>query len=132
MRSDTGRTDPWLGAKDFLNKHRAASAATEAALSVSAVMQSLDASEHGYMACFAIAAVLQAFELDRIGASGLSMDEAPQRTKAGLAAVKARGTKLGSGYDGQQSRPLSLRLPCLLLLRYNSQKNINIIYVSGG
>jgi hypothetical protein len=39
-------------------------------------MQTLDASEHGYMACFAIAAVLKAFELDRIGASGLSMDEA--------------------------------------------------------
>jgi tetratricopeptide (TPR) repeat protein len=71
-----GERDPWLGAKDFLNKHRAASAATEAALAGIAVMQSLDASEHGYMACFAIAAVLQAFELDGIGASGLSMDEA--------------------------------------------------------
>jgi hypothetical protein len=71
-----GERDPWLGAKDFLNKHRAASAATEAAHSVIAVMQSLDASEHSYLACFAVAAVLQAFELDGIGASGLSMDEA--------------------------------------------------------
>jgi hypothetical protein len=54
--------DPWLGAKDFLNKHRAASATTEAALASIAVMESLDVSEHGYMACFAIVAVLQAFE----------------------------------------------------------------------
>jgi len=71
-----GERDPWPGAKDFLNKHRAASAATEAAHSVITVMQSLDASEHRYLACFVIAAVLQAFELDGIGASGLSMDEA--------------------------------------------------------
>jgi hypothetical protein len=39
-------------------------------------MQSLDASEHANMACFAIATVLRAFELDEIGAGGLSMEEA--------------------------------------------------------
>jgi hypothetical protein len=71
-----GERDPWLDAKYFLDKHRAAAVATEAALAIIAVMESLDVSEHGYMACFAIAAVLQAFELDGIGASGLSMDEA--------------------------------------------------------
>jgi hypothetical protein len=71
-----GKRDPWLDAKNFLNKHRAASVATEAALAIIAVMQSLDASEHGYMACFAIAAVLQAFELERIGEGALSLDEA--------------------------------------------------------
>jgi len=71
-----GESDPWLSAKDFLNKHRAASAATETALAVTAVMQSLDISGHANMACFAIATVLRAFELDGICAAGLSMEEA--------------------------------------------------------
>ena len=71
-----GEPEPWRDAKNFLNQHRAASVATEAALAIIAVTESLDASEPGDMACFAIAAVLQAFALDGIGASGLSMDEA--------------------------------------------------------
>jgi hypothetical protein len=71
-----GESDPWLDAKHFLNKHGAAAGATETALAVIALMQSLDASEHGDMACFTIATVLRAFELDGIGASGLSMEEA--------------------------------------------------------
>jgi SEC-C motif len=71
-----GEPEPWLDAKNLLNQHRAASVATEAALAIIAVMESLDASEPGDMACFAIAAVLQSFALDGIGASGLSMDEA--------------------------------------------------------
>ncbi len=69
-------SDPWLDAKHFLNKHGAAAGATETALAVVALMQSFDASEHGNMACFAIATVLRAFELDKIGASGLSMEDA--------------------------------------------------------
>jgi tetratricopeptide (TPR) repeat protein len=71
-----GESDPWLDAKHFLNKHGAAAGATETALAVIALMQSLDASEHANMACFAIATVLRAFELDEIGAGGLSMEEA--------------------------------------------------------
>jgi hypothetical protein len=70
------RSDPWLDANALLGKHRAASSSTETAFAVIKVAQSLDAFNHSDMACFAIAAVLQAFKLEEIEVSGLSMDEA--------------------------------------------------------
>ena len=68
--------DPWPGARDFLAKHRAMSPSTETAFATIEAMQSLNALAPADMACFAIGAVLQGFELDEIDASGLSMDEA--------------------------------------------------------
>ena len=70
------QSDPWRDAEVLLDKHRAASSSTESAFAVIKVVQSLDASDHGDMACFAIAAVLQAFKLEEIDVSNLSMDEA--------------------------------------------------------
>jgi hypothetical protein len=68
--------DPWPGARDFLAKHRAMSPSTETAFATIEAMQSLSTLEPADMACFAIGAVLQGFELDEIDVSGLSMDEA--------------------------------------------------------
>jgi hypothetical protein len=68
--------DAWAGARDFLAKHRAMSPSTETAFATIEAMQSLNALEPTDMACFAIGAVLQGFELDEIDVNGLSMDEA--------------------------------------------------------
>jgi len=70
------QSDPWLDANALLDKHRAASSLTEAAFAVIEVVKSLDACGHSDMACFAVAAVLQAFKLQQIEVSSLSMDAA--------------------------------------------------------
>jgi len=87
-----GQPDPWPAAKDFLDQHRAASAATETAHAVVSVLESLHASGLGkeelgkedaeklgkkfdHLAGFAVATVLEVFRRNDIGASGLSIGE---------------------------------------------------------
>ena len=68
--------EPWPKAKDLLEQHCGASAATETACAVAAIMQSQDVADLANTTCFAIGAVLRAFERDAIEVSGLSMEEA--------------------------------------------------------
>jgi len=68
--------EPWPAAKDLLERHRGTSAATETALTVVAIVDSLRAADPADMATFAVAASVYAFELPDIGAAGLTMEEA--------------------------------------------------------
>ena len=68
--------DPWPAAKGLLEKHRGASAATETALSIVMMMDSLGAADPADMAWFAVAAAMRPFERDEIGADSLSKEEA--------------------------------------------------------
>jgi SEC-C motif len=68
--------DPWPAAKGLLEKHRGASAATETALSIVMMMDSLGAADPADMAWFAVAATMHPFERDEIGADSLSAEEA--------------------------------------------------------
>ncbi|MGH6816937.1 MAG: hypothetical protein ACREC6_14665, partial [Hyphomicrobiaceae bacterium] len=68
--------DPWPAAKELLEKHRSASAATEIALPLVEIFRSMDGAEDADMACFAVSVVLSAFERDDIGADRLSLEEA--------------------------------------------------------
>jgi hypothetical protein len=70
------KTDPWPGAKELLEKHGSVSAATEMALPIIKIIQSIDGAKDDDMACFAVAAVLSAFERDEIDADRFSMEEA--------------------------------------------------------
>jgi hypothetical protein len=70
------KTDPWPGAKELLKKHASGSAATEMALPIIKIIQSIDGAKDDDMACFAVAAVLSAFERDKIDADRFSMEEA--------------------------------------------------------
>jgi hypothetical protein len=69
-------TDPWPGAKELLEKHGSVSAATEIALPIIKIIQSIDGAEDDNMACFAVAASLSAFERDEIDADRFSMEDA--------------------------------------------------------
>jgi hypothetical protein len=64
--------DPWPAAKGLLDKHRGASAATETALSIVTMVDSLGAADSADMAWFAVAAALRPFDRDEIGADSLS------------------------------------------------------------
>lgn len=68
--------DPWPDAFGLLEKHRTASAATTAAFSVIGIIRSMDDMDDGDVACFAVAAVLGAFERGGIDADTLSLEEA--------------------------------------------------------
>jgi hypothetical protein len=68
--------EPWPAAKGLLEKHSVASAATETALSIVTMMDSLGAADSADMACFAVAAAMRPFERDEIEADSLSEEEA--------------------------------------------------------
>ena len=69
-------SNPGQGARNLLQKYRAAAATTEIAFSVIDIVQSMHGPENEDMACFAIAAVLRAFEREEIETSRFSMEEA--------------------------------------------------------
>lgn len=69
------KTDPWPDALGLLEKHRTTSAATTVAFSVMEIIRSMEGVGDGDMACFAVAAVLSAFECDEIDADKLSVEE---------------------------------------------------------
>jgi hypothetical protein len=68
--------EPWLAARDLLERRCGASVAADAAHAILTSMGSLAAADPNVMACFAIAAVLHAFERDEIGAGSLSVEAA--------------------------------------------------------
>lgn len=69
------KTDPGPDAFSLLEKHRASSAVTTNAFSVIGIVRSMDGMEDREMACFAVAAVLHAFELGGLDADTLSVEE---------------------------------------------------------
>ena len=68
--------EPWPAARDLLERHRGASVAGETALAIVTSMASLEVAAPTDMACFALIAVLHAFERDETGAASLSMEAA--------------------------------------------------------